>query len=183
MKDLLLVIDMQHVYEPGQPWACPKIMDACTNIIKLLESGRADQVIFTRFDAAEDPAGAWADYNREYADINADPDMARIIAPLEELSKQHTVCSKHTYSSFAVPEVAEASARAGHVVVTGVVAECCVLSTVEALIDAGCHVIYLDDAVAGQTPELEQMVRQIISGFSPVHTQVMSTREYLDGLL
>ena len=61
MKDLLLVIDMQKVYEEGEPWACRGVGRVSQNILRLLGSGRAQETIFTRFDAVADPGGGWAD--------------------------------------------------------------------------------------------------------------------------
>mgnify|MGYP000570961584 CR=1 FL=1 len=37
MNDLLLVIDMQNVYLPDQPWACETVAHTKANILKLLE--------------------------------------------------------------------------------------------------------------------------------------------------
>ena len=39
-NDLLLVIDMQNVYLPGQEWACPSIIRSSGHIRTLLDSGR-----------------------------------------------------------------------------------------------------------------------------------------------
>lgn len=47
------------------------------------------------------------------------------------------------------PRGCKSRKKARHLVISGVVAECCVLSTVLSAIDAGCKVIYLTDAVAG----------------------------------
>ena len=35
MNDLLLVIDMQNVYLPDQPWACETVAHTKANILKL----------------------------------------------------------------------------------------------------------------------------------------------------
>ena len=99
MKDLLLVIDMQKVYEEGEPWACRGVGRVSQNILRLLGSGRAQETIFTRFDAVADPVGAWADYNREFADVNADPRLAQIVDALAQAAAQYPVYTKHTYSS------------------------------------------------------------------------------------
>ena len=181
MKDLLLVIDMQKVYEEGEPWACRGVDRVSQNILRLLAAGRAENTIFTRFDAVADPVGAWEDYNREFSDVNADPRLAEIVDALAGAAAEYPVCTKHTYSSLPIPQVAEAVARADRVVVTGVVAECCILSTVEGLIDAGAKVVYLTDAVAGQTAEFEQAVEKIVASFSPIHTSVMTVDDYLAG--
>ena len=63
MKDLLLVIDMQNVYLPEQPWACETAARTKENILKLLENHSKDQTIFTRYIAAEHPVGTWITYN------------------------------------------------------------------------------------------------------------------------
>ena len=49
----------------------------------------------------------------------------------------------------SIPEVRAAAEAAERVVLTGVVSECCVLSTAFAAIDMGCHVVWLKDAVSG----------------------------------
>ncbi len=65
------------------------------------------------------------------------------------------------------------------VVITGVVAECCVLSTVMDLIDAGIYVIYIKDAISGIRPETEKAVETVLSGLCPLHLSVLCTEEYL----
>ena len=63
MNDLLLVIDMQNVYLPDQPWACETVAHTKANILKLLEKHPKNQTIFTRYIAAEHPVGTWKTYN------------------------------------------------------------------------------------------------------------------------
>lgn len=179
MKDLLLVIDLQKVYAEGEPWACRETDRVCERVVRLIDSGKPDKIIFTRFDAPEHPVGRWAEYNRAFADINADPRLAEMMQPIAEISKDYPVYSKQTYSSLTIPEVAAAAAAADRVLVTGVVAECCVIATAMALIDAGCEVIYLKDAVAGQSAAFEERVEEILGALAPVHTRVMTVAEYL----
>lgn len=179
MKDLLLVIDMQKVYEEGAPWACREVDRVAERINRLLAAGRPQEVIFTRFDPPADPVGAWADYNRENAAINADPQLARIVEPLAGAAGRYPVYSKSTYSSLSIPQLAQAAARADRVLVSGVVAECCVLATAMGLIDAGAKLLYLTDAVAGQSEAMEGMVQTILGALAPVHTQLLTVEEYL----
>ena len=49
MKDLLLVIDMQKVYEEGAPWACRGVDRVSSAIRRLLDSGRAAQTARTKW--------------------------------------------------------------------------------------------------------------------------------------
>ena len=152
--DLLLVIDMQNVYTKGQEWACEGVEAASASILRLLNSQMPEQVIFTRYLAAEHPEGLpWV--------------------------KTHPVYTKSVYSSFAVPEVVKAAKKARRLVISGVVAECCVLSTVLSAIDAGCKVIYLTDAVAGLSEASRTETEKIVSYFAPLHTELMTTEEYL----
>ena len=179
MRDLLLVIDLQKVYADGAPWACRETGRAGAAVRRLLGSGKPAEVIFTRFDAPVQPRGAWGDYNRAYADINADARLGEFMDELGDAPSRWPVYSKSTYSSLTVPEVLSAARAADRVLLTGVVAECCVLATMMALIDEGVPVVYLSDAVAGQSEAMERSVAAVAAALSPVHTRVMTVGEYL----
>lgn len=87
--DLLLVIDMQNVYTKGQEWACEGVEAASASILRLLNSRMPEQVIFTRYLAAEHPEGVWKEYNEMNAAINAD-------AWLNEMMPEFLPWVKHT---------------------------------------------------------------------------------------
>ena len=182
MNDLLLVIDMQKVYEPGEPWACPGVPGATAAIRRLLASGKVPNVIFTRYDAAGAPAGRWQQYNTTFADINADARLGEMMEAFTGDVSRFPLYSKSTYSSLSIPEVASAVGAADRVLVAGVVAECCVLATALSLIDAGANTVYLADAVAGQSPAFEAMAQNIVATFTPIHGSVLTVDDYLAGL-
>ena len=177
--DLLLVVDMQNVYLEGQPWACIRTREAADHICEVLKAGTADQVIFTRFLENPEAEGTWREYNRTNREINHNPWMNELMEVLLPWTEQWPVYDKSTYSSFAVPEVAAAAEKAERVVIAGVVAECCILSTLLAGIDLGHKIIYLRDAVSGQSEELEKEIADLADKFAPVHTEVMTVGEYL----
>jgi nicotinamidase-related amidase len=182
MKDLILIIDMQKVYSPDEEWACPGFEDSAEKIRTLLDSplcGSAYDVVFTKYTAAENPIGCWKNYNRAYKEINEDKRLSEIDESLKPYLKRWPVYSKSTYSSLSIPEIADALSGCGSVVLTGVVAECCVVATALALIDSGAPVVYLYDAVSGQSKENEAAIRKLIESFSPMHTEVCSTADYL----
>ena len=186
MKDLMLVIDVQNVYFPGQPWACPSLPRTVNNIKMLLDSpacGRKFDVLFTQYLAAKEPKGRWAQYNAEYREINEDPDLSEIAGSLKPYLDKWPVCDKHTYSSCYIPEIREAISRYDRILLTGVVAECCILATMTSLIDEGAHVCYLKDAISGQSQEWEDMIEKIAASFAPIHTEVLSTEDFLSSLL
>ena len=180
-RDLLLVIDMQNVYLPGQEWACPSMPDAIRNIRALLDAENVGDTVLTRFVAPEDPAGTWKDYNVENAAVNADPWLNELVEELQPYAKRYPVLNKSVYSSMKIPELVARAKAAEHIVLTGVVAECCVLSTMMEAIDQGHSVIYLYDCISGQTEANEQAIKKIAESFAPLHTLVMSSEEYLAG--
>ncbi len=178
-NDVLVVIDMQNVYLPGQSWACPSMPESTRHIQRLLDAGVAGQVVFTKFTAAQHPEGTWRAYNKENAVINADPWLNEIVDELQPYLSRFPVYEKSVYSSMKIRELAEAARHAEHLVLTGVVAECCILSTMMEAIDLGSHVIYLEDCISGQTAQNEAAIRKIAESFAPMHTLVMSSEEYL----
>ena len=165
--DLLLVIDMQNVYTKGQEWACEGVEAASASILRLLNSRMPEQ------------DGVWKEYNKVNAAVNSDPWLNEMMPEFLPWVKTHPVYTKNVYSSFAVPEVVKAAKKARRLVISGVVAECCVLSTVLSAIDAGCKVIYLTDAVAGLSEASRTETEKIVSYFAPLHTELMTTEEYL----
>ena len=98
---------------------------------------------------------------------------------IRELVGRYPVVDKSTFSALKSEQVLRALDGKTAIVLTGVVAECCVLATMLEAIDLGIQVVYLLDCVAGQTPHKEACARQIADDFSPIHTLVMSSEEYL----
>lgn len=178
-KDILLVIDMQNVYTKGQKWACLDTEGAAHRINRIIDAAVCDQVIFTRFLPPEKPTGVWKDYNEENADVNADAYANEMLPVFAAQLKNHPLYTKSVYSSLAIPEVLTAARDADRVIVAGVVAECCVLSTVFALIDAGIYTVYLTDGVSGLDREKEEAAKLILSGLEPLHLSMMTVDEYI----
>lgn len=183
MKDLLLIIDMQNVYLPGYPWACPSMPSGARRIQSLLDApacGNAYDVIFTRYIASEHPDGCWKQYNVKNAEINQNPFLNQIIPAFQSYLMKWPFYDKSTYSACSVSRIMDSLPAYDRVLLTGVVAEYCVLATAEGLIDAGAKVLYLKDAVSGQDPESEQFVCRLMKRFSPIHTQVITADDYLN---
>ena len=183
-KDLLLVIDMQNAYTDEGPWTCPNIDKATDNIISLIESGKFEQIIFTRFDAAVKPVGTWKQYNEINREVNEDSYLNQIVGPLQPYAYRYPLYSKSTYSSLTVPEIREAVssciAHGGSVVLTGVVSECCVLATAFQAIDMGAYVTYITDGCAGVSQQTETSVIEVLKGLDYVQTRITDTETYLN---
>lgn len=192
-QDTILVIDMQKVYLPGNPWACERMKEASENIGKLLDrvvekqeaAAAAPPVLLTRFIAAPDTdaRGRWQEYNRVNRAINENPVMNEFIPEIARYAEYFPYYDKSSYSCYSIDAVRAAAARSraqgGSIVLTGVVAECCVLASFFQGTDAGDHFIYLTDACAGINEETEQAVKTILQGLMPLHVELMTTEEYL----
>ena len=177
--DLLLIIDMQNVYDKGGAWECMDTAGVAGNIRRIVENGTVDSVIITKFIASESPHGVWKDYNREYKAINEDRYANELQLQIAALTDRFPVYSKSEYSALCVPKIREACLRAKRVVVSGVVNDCCVLATTFGLIDAGVYAVYLTDAVSGLDKERATATQVVLSGLAPLHVKLMSTDEYL----
>ena len=178
-NDLLLVIDFQNVYMPEHDWACPTMPQAILNTRRLLDSEKIGHVLFTQFLAARHPEGTWNTYAQEYRTINESPYLCAIEESLLPYLEKYPLAVKSTYSSMKCGQVLEACKGKDAIVLSGVVAECCIIATMMELIDLGCQTIYLYDCVSGQTPENEAAIRKLAESFAPMHTLVMSSEEYL----
>ncbi len=178
-KTLIMVIDMQNVYSTGQIWECKNFNNVCRNIKKLLVNVNGEQIAFTRYIASINPKGRWHKYNKKNEDINNNLWLNKITDELLPLSKKYDCYDKSVYSSLSADGISKIIKGKKCVVITGVVAECCVLSTVLELIDKGIYVIYIIDAVAGINRKKEKAVMEILYGLSPLHLQFMTTNEYI----
>lgn len=177
--DLLLIIDMQNVYAKGGAWECMDAAGAAENIRRIVESDTVDSAIITKFIASKNPQGVWKEYNQKYKAINEDLHANELLPQIAALAGRFPVYSKSEYSALCVPQVREACLMAKRVVVTGVVDDCCVLSTVFGLIDAGVYAVYLTDATSGLDKEKAAATQVVLAGLAPLHVRLMSTDEYL----
>ncbi len=180
LNDLILVIDMQNVYTKNQAWACLDTEGVAKRIGELTEKSISKNIILSEYLPAENPVGTWKDYNRVYSEINSNKWLNELVPEMKKLTGKYPLYSKSTYSSMNIPQIRSQAIKAERVVLTGVVAECCVLYTALEAMDMGCKVIYLKDCISGFTKEKEQATELILSGLSPLHVQMMTMQEYFD---
>ncbi len=180
--DLFLIVDMQNVYDKNGKWECLNTQKSAQNIIKILEDPRFNKnAVFTKFIANEkDPKGVWADYNIKYKDVNNDAYANELLTVLKPYEKLYPVYNKSVYSSLGNKIVLEMCRKAKRVIIAGVVAECCVLSTCLNLMDEGIYTVYLTDAVSGLDTAKENATLKVFEGLSPLHIKIMSTEDYLN---
>lgn len=177
--DKLAVIDMQKVYERGAPWECEGLDRAADNIVRLIESGSLSDISFTRFVLPEVPYGSWMRYQAQYRDIHTDPSYGELIASLAPFAHEYTCFDKTGYSAYRCADFAEWADSANRLIISGVVAECCILATVLDAADRGADVIYLTDAAASTSADKKSMAEAILAGDFAPHVTLMTTDDYL----
>lgn len=173
-KDLLLIVDMQNVYLPGNEWECPSINGTINKIKYLLDRGV--EAVFTRFIKPQ-PIGTWENYNKTYEKINNSVHLNDIVAELKLYTNKFPVYNKSTYSSWT-EDVKIMSEKYDRIILCGVVADCCILSTLFSIIDSGKEVIYLTDCISGKNSDNEKMIQKLVENFSPVHVNIMDSKSY-----
>ena len=70
----LVVVDLQRVFgDPDSPWATPRFAEVRPRVRALVDAF-GDRVVFTRFVAPDEPAGAWAAYYEQFPFALQPPD-------------------------------------------------------------------------------------------------------------
>lgn len=181
-RDLLLVVDFQNVYLPGYDWACPTMPEALNNTIRILNADTCPDCIMTKFVAPTNPTGRWKQYNEAYQEINENAFLAEFPDELKSYAQKAKVVEKSTFSSMNVEEVIAGMRGKNAVVLTGVVADCCILATMMAAIDMGYEVVYLYDCIAGTSTKSEAEIRSLAENHTPMQTTIMNSDEYLTAI-
>ncbi|MBR3696987.1 MAG: cysteine hydrolase [Clostridia bacterium] len=165
----LLVIDMQNAYLPGNEWECNKILKVVKNIEEKIKEFPLNQIFFTKYIASENPKGVWKEYNNVYSEINSNENLNDYIKEIKKYITKNNSFIKSEYSSLSNLKLKNKLNEYEIIYVTGVVAECCVLSTIFDLIDMGKKIIYCKEAIAGQKEEKEKAVIEVLKALSPLH--------------
>lgn len=173
-EPLLAVIDMQRVFaDPDSDWCTPRFAQVVQPIQRLVEHF-GPRVVFTRFVAPDRPAGAWADYYRDWPFALRPPD-----APLWSVVDDFTPTDTFDAPTFGKwgPELAGRLGIAP-LVLAGVSTDCCVLSTALAAADAGVRVRVVTDACAGTNDDTHRTALDVLALYTP-HVRLVTTDELL----
>ncbi len=199
VRSLLAVIDMQRVFgEPDSDWFAPRFAEILGPVRQLTEAF-APRVIFTRFIAPQQPAGAWRQYYEQWP-FALQPPGARIYELVDEFADQPGPTLDATTFSKWGPGLAsllgvghsaggetasgdsdggDSDGGLGELVLAGVSTDCCVLSTAVAAADAGAAVRVVANACAGATDESHEQALEILRLYAPL-IEVVSLAEILD---
>jgi nicotinamidase-related amidase len=172
----LVVVDLQHVFgDEDSPWTAPRFEEIRPRVRRLVEAF-GDHVVWTRFVAPAEPAGAWKEYYEGYPFALQPPDAQ--LYRLVEDPGGHPVVDATTFGKWS-PDLVEVVGE-GPLTVVGVATDCCVISTVLPAADAGVHVRVVSDACAGSSDDDHERALQIMGLYAPL-VELATTDEVLAG--
>ena len=126
-----------------------------------------------KFIASKNSKEAWIEYNKVNESINSNIYLNEIIEELKNYSEKYPIYTESTFSSLSILELKDSLFKYKRIIITGAIAECCVLSTCFHAFDLGIKIIYISDAVAG-IDETEKSY--------PMHAYIMTTQEYIKSI-
>ena len=168
-KTALLVIDMQKVYTADHPWYCEGMEEVLQELPAFCLSFPKEDVFYTAFRYDEDMDGIWREYGERYQTINDDPQNEEIVEELKDIA--HPIYCKSAYSCLSNRELTKKLREYDEIILTGVQAEVCVLSTAYGLIDLGKKVVYKRSLIAGRNKEMKEATEKALSSMSPLHVR------------
>ena len=172
----LVVVDLQHVFaDEDSLWRAPRFAEIRPRIAELV-AAFGDRVVWTRFVAPEQPAGAWRAYYEQFPFALQPPDAH--LYQLVEDPGGAPVVDATTFGKWG-PELA-AVVGDGPLTVTGLATDCCVISTVLPAADAGVPVRVVADACAGSGDDDHERALRVMSLYAPL-VQMTTTAEVLAG--
>jgi len=162
----LVVVDLQHVFaDEDSLWRAPRFAEIRPRIAELV-AAFGDRVVWTRFVAPEQPAGAWRAYYEQFPFALQPPDAH--LYQLVEDPGGAPVVDATTFGKWG-PELA-ALVGEGPLVLAGVSTDCCVLSTALPAADAGVPVHVVTDACAGASDADHDRALAAMALYAPLIT-------------
>ncbi|NHA66546.1 cysteine hydrolase family protein [Phycicoccus flavus] len=165
--DLLVLVDPQVVFaDPGvSPWGSPMFGAAVGAMRELADAAGPDATVVTRFVADPALGGSWGRYYEDwpFALVPDDDPLYAVVPELDRLGAR--VVTAGTFGKW--PVLRDLVAPGARVRVAGVATDCCVLSTVLPMADAGITVEVVADACAGSTPENHARALDAMRLFAP----------------
>lgn len=176
MKNALLVIDMQNVFS-REEWHVENIDTVKRNVLKLCQSFRG-RTIFTRHLPNPAPKGTWQTYNMAFSHLESDPSNWELMDEFKPFSE--TVIVKYTYSCFGADGFQNLYNRYHEYgfILAGVETDFCVLASLLDLVDAGCPVTLVTDAVGAEDMRLNDAIIKICENM-PSQVSLKTTDEII----
>ena len=172
VTDRLVLVDPQVVFaDPTtSPWGSPMWADVEPRVVALAERFGPARTVTTRFVADPSIGGSWSAYYEEWDfALVPDEDPLYAVVPVLRGAAGTTVTAGTFGKGEVLRDVLPSGAR---VTVAGVATDCCVLSTVLPLADAGMTVEVVADACAGSSVENHERALEAMALYAPQVTVV-----------
>jgi nicotinamidase-related amidase len=168
-ETLLVVVDMQRLFETATSWQVPRLPGLVPLIARLIER-RPARTILTRFmtpASADAAAGSWRRYYRRWSSVTLakmDPALLELVPALAAFAPPGEICDKTTYSAFESASFLDQlqRRRAKTLIFCGIETDVCVLASVLGAIDHGYHVVLAKDAMASSSDAAHQAVLDLL---------------------
>lgn len=178
LADALVVVDAQAVFaDPGSPWGSPMDGAARPRLLERMTS-YGERVVATRYVAPQRPVGAWVPYFAQFpwALVPADDPLYALLPDVAEAYGDRPTVDLTTFGKWG-PELEAALSLTAErpvasVEVVGYATDCCVVSTVLAMADAGVQVRVRADACGGSSPQHHATALALMDLYAPLVTVV-----------
>lgn len=183
-EEWLVCVDFQNIFRgSNSPFAAEDFDIAFANTKRLVPYF-GQRVIFTRWLPTAPREGAWVEYFEEHshADISKDDPIFDLCPEakhcIQTMELDRKTIDTHTFNKFDA-QMQKKVGQYPHIVLCGVLTECCVLATAIAAIDAGCKVSIILDACAPGRDYMQDHAEDMFETFRP-SAQVWTTQDYID---
>jgi len=168
-ETLLVVVDMQRVFETATDWHVPRLAALVPTIARLIER-RPARTILTRFLTPASPdaaSGNWRRYYHHWSSVTQakmDPALLKRVPALGAFAPAAEICDTTTYSAFESLAFLDSLRRrgAGTLIFCGIETDVCVLASVLGAIDRGHHVVLVADALASSSDAAHHAVLDLL---------------------
>ncbi len=175
--DALVVVDLQYVFaDAASPWGSPMHAGALPHVLELMAS-YGGRTVLTRYVAPARPTGAWVPYFADWpwALVPPDDPLYALVPEVAEVVGERATVDLTTFGKWG-PDLTRALTQAGvaepvgSVEVVGLATDCCVLSTVLAMADAGVAVTVTAAGCGGSTLENHERALALMELYAPLVT-------------
>ncbi len=165
-----LCVDMQVMFEPGQPWGLAWMPRVVPHIVKLCKLA-PERIVFTRFLPPEDAGsapGTWQRVYEKWPMLTASrlrEDVTVLTAALARFVPPAEVIDKMTYSPWIGSKLEDVLKRrkVETLVITGGETDVCVMGALLGAIDRGFRTILVQDAICSSSDTAHDAVLNFLS--------------------
>jgi nicotinamidase-related amidase len=163
-------------------------MERVLPVVARIAERHPERTVFTRFIppvTLEQVPGMWRHYFERWRHVTReriDPELLRLMPPLQGLAPPAQVIDKAAYSAFSNPALLRhlRARKVDALVITGTETDVCVLSTVLDAIDHGYHVTVVTDAICSSSDACHEALLTLYRERFSIQLGLVESAELLD---